>query len=223
MILFYKNYYFIMVLCLSDLIKVILSESETTSPKSERTKRFLIVPQTSPTRHQLIVGVGIPVELEKESCTVGLVIKAQYYMPTNIEDLKPDYFWPDRVEPVVTQFKKRSTLENEITVNETGRYATNKITGNRVETYQVEAVQIDEKPIENSNHLVENKAHNDKSTSNQNIQNSRWMVYKGIEGILEHNGMTGRPCLLRCICEAAQSRFNHENGILGELVNTILA
>lgn len=51
----------------------------------ERQKRFLVVPPTSPTRHQLIVGIGIPLNLEDEAITFGIVIKAQYLLVSNPE------------------------------------------------------------------------------------------------------------------------------------------
>lgn len=43
-------------------------------------KAFLVVPPTSPTRHQLISGIGIPLAVKDESITMGLVMKAQYYL-----------------------------------------------------------------------------------------------------------------------------------------------
>jgi hypothetical protein len=41
---------------------------------------FLVAPPTSPTRHQLISGIGIPLQLENEAITMGLVLKAQYFL-----------------------------------------------------------------------------------------------------------------------------------------------
>lgn len=35
-------------------------------------------------------------------------------------------------------------------------------------------------------------------------------------------GYTGRPCVLRGICETAKSQFTHENGLLSEILNVIL-
>ena len=43
-------------------------------------KTALVVPPTSPTRHQLISGIGIPLALKDEAITLGLVMKAQYYL-----------------------------------------------------------------------------------------------------------------------------------------------
>lgn len=47
---------------------------------SSMLKRSLVVPPTSPTRHQLIAGIGIPLELKKEAIVLGLVMKAQYFL-----------------------------------------------------------------------------------------------------------------------------------------------
>lgn len=50
--------------------------------------------RTSPTRHQLISGIGIPLNLENEAITLGLVLKAQYFLIENVDQLKWIYF-PD--------------------------------------------------------------------------------------------------------------------------------
>ena len=50
--------------------------------------------RTSPTRHQLISGIGIPLNLENEAITLGLLMKAQYFLPENTNQLKWIYF-PD--------------------------------------------------------------------------------------------------------------------------------
>ncbi|KAL0821265.1 hypothetical protein ABMA28_005865 [Loxostege sticticalis] len=46
---------------------------------------------------------------------------------------------------------------------------------------------------------------------------NRWDFYKIIEHMVERYGYSGRPCLLRTICEAAEVPFNHENGLLAEI------
>lgn len=54
----------------------------------------MITFRTSPTRHQLISGIGIPLNLENEAITLGLVLKAQYFLPETVNQLKWIYF-PD--------------------------------------------------------------------------------------------------------------------------------
>lgn len=38
---------------------------------------------------QFIAGIGVPVDLEPESMTIGYVFKAQYFLPYNVTQLKP--------------------------------------------------------------------------------------------------------------------------------------
>ena len=38
---------------------------------------------------QFIAGIGIPVDLEPESMTIGYVLKAQYFLPYNTTQLRP--------------------------------------------------------------------------------------------------------------------------------------
>lgn len=48
-------------------------------------------------------------------------------------------------------------------------------------------------------------------------------VYRPIEEFLEQNGFVGRACLLRSICEAANSPFKHESmDLLEEITHAIL-
>ncbi|XP_023936355.2 uncharacterized protein LOC112044668 [Bicyclus anynana] len=46
---------------------------------------------------------------------------------------------------------------------------------------------------------------------------NRWDFYKIIEHMIERYGYSGRPCLLRTICEAAEIPFTYQNGLLGEI------
>lgn len=43
-------------------------------------KRALIFPRIGQTRHQLIVGFGVPLQLKLEAETVGIVLKATYQL-----------------------------------------------------------------------------------------------------------------------------------------------
>ena len=38
---------------------------------------------------KFVAGIGIPVDLEPESMTIGYVFKAQYFLPYNVTQLKP--------------------------------------------------------------------------------------------------------------------------------------
>ncbi|EDV93444.1 uncharacterized protein LOC6564241 [Drosophila grimshawi] len=50
----------------------------------------------------------------------------------------------------------------------------------------------------------------------------RWVLYRGIEMVLQNIDLPGRSCLLRVICEHAALPLTHESGLLGELIHIVL-
>ncbi|XP_020811069.1 uncharacterized protein LOC110186295 [Drosophila serrata] len=50
----------------------------------------------------------------------------------------------------------------------------------------------------------------------------RWIIYRGIEMVIENMGLPGRSCLLRLICEHAALPMDHESGLLGEILDIVL-
>ncbi|XP_023159804.1 uncharacterized protein LOC111592040 [Drosophila hydei] len=50
----------------------------------------------------------------------------------------------------------------------------------------------------------------------------RWILYNGIEMILENMNLPGHSCLLRLICDHAALPLSHESGLLGEVLHIIL-
>lgn len=50
----------------------------------------------------------------------------------------------------------------------------------------------------------------------------RWIIYRGIEMVIENMGLPGRSCLLRLICEHAALPMDHESGLLGEVLDIVL-
>ncbi|EDW14088.1 uncharacterized protein LOC6572520 [Drosophila mojavensis] len=50
----------------------------------------------------------------------------------------------------------------------------------------------------------------------------RWVIYRGIETVLQNIKLPGRSCLLRVICEHAALPLTHESGLLGELLHIVL-
>lgn len=55
-----------------------------------------------------------------------------------------------------------------------------------------------------------------------NLFAARFSLYHGFEAIVQRNGLPGRPCMLRSICEAAHAPFTYDNGILGELAHIVM-
>lgn len=50
----------------------------------------------------------------------------------------------------------------------------------------------------------------------------RWVIYRGIEMVLQNMHLPGRGCLLRVICDHATHPLTHESGLLGELLHIVL-
>jgi hypothetical protein len=50
---------------------------------------------------------------------------------------------------------------------------------------------------------------------------TRWLMYDGLGKLLVSKGMEGRPCVLRAICEAAETPFTHYSGLFGEIFHII--
>lgn len=120
----------------------------------------LIVPPTSPTRHQLIWGVGIPIEYHSESLVYGLALKAQYYLADSLDKLKPGYFpgWAGR--------RRRDVMwDNEMQM--------------KVENFTVPVEVIEEvtrRNREREEEIFESLLRDDAGLS-------RWDIYNGLEGI----------------------------------------
>lgn len=125
-----------------------------------------LFPPTSPTRHQFVVGIGVPLQLKEEAITLGYLIKAQYFLVRNFHsnlniliqlliikandisqlkfqffpdifaDNKPDFLWNMKW----TKFP-----------NAARRYRreieTDSLTGQKYESYQVNVEQIGDEPL----------------------------------------------------------------------------
>lgn len=50
----------------------------------------------------------------------------------------------------------------------------------------------------------------------------RWLIYKALETLSQRTGQEGKVCMLRAICEYAESPFHFESGFLAEILHIIL-
>ncbi|XP_037952306.1 uncharacterized protein LOC119682853 [Teleopsis dalmanni] len=83
------------------------------SDYESRRKRFLIFPRQAPTRHQFIIGLGIPTDLTYESLTSGYLIKAEFWLPYNATVFRENPFWPEYTPDLINARQnslKRSSL-----------------------------------------------------------------------------------------------------------------
>ena len=198
----------------------------------------LIVPPTSPTRHQLISGIGIPLDLEDEAITLGLVMKAQYFLPESVDQLKWIYFPGVFGNYTPTNFATTAWQEFPNGKRRRREIMTDEMTGKKYEKFMEEAEVI------RNTELIENEDYEDEDifddqfpedefvtkredfpTPTEDEQNdnsaSRWLVYDGFAKLLTSKGFNGRVCVLRGICEAAQAKFSHHSGLLSELLHIV--
>lgn len=193
-----------------------------------RSKRYIIFPPTSPTRvqvnkkfysriiqwltynfSQLIAGVGIPVELDFESVTLGYVFKAEYYVPDNTTLIM--HFMQNPFNPIthpITSRRKRNAVvapgpsephhtQDSIQIK-TNKTDANSTFDNHYEKYNIEAIEIDrgnnideddsEYYDDSSEEEDDGKTYTaaDYRISKPNdFATARWSLFKGIEMLAE--------------------------------------
>lgn len=196
-------------------------------------KPFLVVPRTSPTRHQFVGGIGIPLGTPN-SVTTGWVLKAYYFLPTTVNQLKP-------VNMEGWNESKRSIGKRE---------AVNTTSPDHYEAYEATDVRIDSEPLPEAdkesdeddyfedgddNYWLdedEEKIYQemnkmdlpismDPPSEGYHADSSRWTTYKALEKMGEVYGSGGRECVLRSICEAASAEFTHTGGVFAELLHIV--
>ncbi|XP_058817543.1 uncharacterized protein LOC131680848 [Topomyia yanbarensis] len=151
-----------------------------------RQKRALLFPRGNPTRHQLVAGFGIPVDIVLESINVGYVFKAVYFLPWNSSHWIPQFLRRDEellFQPTLEEAQQQRNFVEIRNGNDAGE-------------------ELHQKP-------------------DNWVDRARWVIYQALEAIADHKGFSGRSCLLRTICEAAEAKFTHSSGILGELLHIL--
>ncbi|XP_019540352.3 uncharacterized protein LOC109411277 [Aedes albopictus] len=185
------NFLLISLLTITLLPSLVISQTDVEDPSQPRQKRALIFPRGNPTRHQLVAGFGIPVDIVLESVTAGYVFKAVYFLPWNSSHWIPQFLRRDEnllFEPP-EQVQRRNFVEV-------------------VEPEEPNRLELE----------LEESAEPDEGWAGR----SRWEIYRMLETIGDQKGYNGRSCLLRTICEAAEAKFSHSSGIIGELLHILL-
>lgn len=215
---------------------------------------FLVVPATSPTRHQFIAGVGVPLNLENEAITYGWTLKAQYFLPeSTADDLKFVYFpgiWGDTYTGDPPKNKVKFAVNTATQLFENNQQdkfpfviagkrrrreiKTDNYTGQAYETYDVDAQEVgneklEEEKFDDQFEFEENEIPRLRDyplkTKEELADTSgvRWLLYDGFGKMLNEKGLEGRFCVLRSICEAAESKFGFHGGLFGQLFHIIFA
>ncbi|XP_038114622.1 uncharacterized protein LOC6041203 [Culex quinquefasciatus] len=203
---------------------LIIQLSTVTLNKTNGEARFLIFPQTSPTRHQLIAGIGIPLGIPV-SVTTGWVIKAQYFLPYNVDDLKP-VRWPGWNGAVKKREADGVHFEH-YEVNEVS-IEMEKLSDEDDDGFEDgdDNYWLDEEEVERSQEADQQFPPNEsnaKEVEGYNAEQSRWITYKTLEQVGGRYGAGGRPCVLRSICEAAGTEFSISGGVFAELLHVIFS
>lgn len=155
---------------------------------------------------QIISGIGIPVDLELESVTIGYVFKAEFFLPVNASNYLNIIADPFDVstQPISGFFdrKKRMIKESELTENPNN--AVEDFRGydseqnEKFEKHQIEAEVVesgteafeDKNEWQNDNSWFQNNV-NDRYKNPlslkapQNLATSRWTIYKGLAILAE--------------------------------------
>lgn len=146
------------------------------------------------------MGIGIPVDLDIETVTIGYVFKADFYLPDNASDVVNIFGDPFDVSthPISTFLRKRRSSDKPIaTENAENHNGFDTVQNERFEKHKVEAEIVEsgvtnepsESDLESDGLLVpeNNEYRNDPMASKipQNTRKSRWTLYEGMATIAE--------------------------------------
>ncbi|XP_060804572.1 uncharacterized protein LOC106143285 [Amyelois transitella] len=207
---------------------------------AHRQKRYLVYPDGGPARTQFIIGLGVPVDLKEASVTVGTVIKFQYDLPTNSSEytsriygfantVSRDMDESMDIDENNTEIGEAKDIDSNNVLEDDFDNVNNTLVDIKFEDRRKRSLVYTEGGIFNDNGVESTELSLEEAIRRQEIidQNNleeqepqrmnRWDFYKILEHMAERYGYSGRPCLLRTICEAAEVPFTHENGLLAEI------
>lgn len=161
---------------------------------------------------QLIAGIGVPVELEYESVTIGYVLKAEYFLPDNTTIVM--HFLQDPFNPIphpITNRRRRDALlaardaegrkSHDPIEDQVIDVDNNHTSKDHYEKYDVEAIEIDAGLTGNDDEDEDpeyngwdegDEDDNDeyapadyRMTKPNDLSTARWTLFKGIEMLAE--------------------------------------
>ncbi|KAJ0175006.1 hypothetical protein K1T71_009147 [Dendrolimus kikuchii] len=210
--------------------------------EGHRERRYLVYPDGGPARAQFIIGLGVPVDLKEASVTVGTVIKFQYDLPSNSSEYTSRIYGFVNTVSRDMNGEEPDDEANKIDVDDNGDSRKIDEVDNLNSTSTDNDTLVDitfenrkkrsliysEGGVLNTDLQINTELPLDEAIRRQEMidannldeepqRMNRWDFYKIIEHMAERYGYSGRPCLLRTICEAAEVPFTHENGLLGEI------
>lgn len=136
---------------------------------------------------KIITGIGIPVDLDLETVTSGVVFKSSFFLPMNATDFTEPFEHPFDVEthPIDTFFngRKRSAdahryqrFERDINDNTVNGFDTDL--NEKFERHEVQVDIVDSGTEPRSDETNEKPSDSGDET---NLATVRWTAYKGLE------------------------------------------
>jgi hypothetical protein len=115
---------------------------------------------------------------------------------------------------------------------------TDQLTGQKFERYAGEVDEAGNEALKDSDEYDEDEIFDDEFPEDEKLakvenypqateeqladtSSTRWLMYDGLAQLLMSKGLEGRPCVLRAICDAAETAFTHYSGLFGEIFHII--
>jgi hypothetical protein len=177
-------------------------------------------------------------------------VKAQYFLPeSTADDLKFVYFPgvfdsytgnPDQLVQFAVNTVSQK-VENAQLKFPNGRrkreIAIDKDTGKLYEKYEQEAQEVGNEELRSDEDIFDDDFESDEGDEKMNprlrdyprvekedfvdTSGTRWLLYDGMGRMLTAKGFEGRYCVLRAICESAESNFGYHSGLFGQLFHIL--
>lgn len=159
---------------------------------------------------QIISGIGIPVDLDLESVTIGYVFKAEFFLPENASNFLNILADPFDVttRPITGKRRRRRSIEEidvptEVPSNALDEYrGFDSVQNEKFEKHQVQAEMVESgtEPSDNDDDTSDdevwfqgdqyNRANDPMALKHpQNLATSRWTIYKGMAALAERFGI----------------------------------
>lgn len=190
--------------------------------------------------------LNLTVDLEIESVTIGWVSKSEFFLPENASNFLSFLSDPfDLTTRPITGFyvrKRRDefrSIEVPTPTENPGMLLVDSETNEKIERHEINAEVVEsgtepETEEEDDDEDEWNEAdYWNQEDSAEWIENvhpkkpkkialARWGIYKNIALLAQRQGLDGKSCVLRGICESAHTSFDYSNGILGELMHILM-
>ncbi|GAB0088582.1 hypothetical protein DMENIID0001_030390 [Sergentomyia squamirostris] len=141
----------------------------------------------------ILCAIAIPLDLPHRTVFVTYNFEANYGMPEEASDYIPGVL--DRLDIIDRGLGRKNTEGALSSSNETDS----------------------DRQLKNSENAI---APQKRSVKDPFF--SRRKIYKTMESKLKSHGHSGRPCLLRAICEEAENPMHDHNGVIGDIIHIIL-